>query len=153
VAGLRKGGVMVEWGFGVAILLPLVLKILLPDRKLLLSPRAALFVLATFALGPGLIVNGIFKEFLGLGGARELLEFGRSSTFSPAWWLSDQCDRNCSFASGEAASAFCLVALVFLVREEQRFAVACTTLAFAAIVSLTRIAEGGHFLSDVLIAW
>ena len=28
----------------------------------------------------------------------------------------------------------------------------CASLAFAAAVSLTRIAEGGHFLSDMLIA-
>jgi membrane-associated PAP2 superfamily phosphatase len=153
VEGLRKAGRMVEWAFGIATLLPLALKVLLPYRKLLLAPRATLFVLATFALGPWLLVNGVLKEFWGRARPRALLEFGGQSTFSPAWWISDQCDRNCSFVSGEAASAFCMVALVFLVRREQRAAVACVSLAFAATVSLTRIAEGGHFLSDVLIAW
>ena len=75
------------------------------------------------------------------------------ATFSPVWWFSDQCERNCSFVSGEAASAFWLVALVFLVRKEWRPATAVATLAFAAAISFTRIAAGGHFLSDVLVAW
>lgn len=153
VEGARKAGRMIEWAFGIATVLPLALKVMLPRRKLLLAPRATLFVLATFALGPGLLVNGLLKQFWGRARPRALLEFGGQSTFSPAWWFSDQCGRNCSFASGEAASAFCMVALVFLVRKEQQFAVACISLAFAATVSLTRIAEGGHFLSDVLIAW
>lgn len=153
VESLRKAGRMLEWAFGIATILPLVLKILRPGRKMLLSPRATLFVLATFALGPWLLVNGLLKEFWGRARPRALIEFGGQSTFSPAWWISDQCDRNCSFASGEAASAFCMVALVFLVRKEQRLPVACVSLAFAATISLTRIAQGGHFLSDVLIAW
>ena len=107
----RKAGRMVEWALGIATILPLALKILLPDRRLLLAPRATLFVLATFALGPWLLVNGVLKEFWGRARPRALLEFGGRSTFSPAWWISDRCNRNCSFASGEAASAFCMVAL------------------------------------------
>jgi lipid A 4'-phosphatase len=150
---LRDGGRIVEWAFAALVVAPLLIKILFPHRRLLLPPRATLFVLATFALGPWLIVNGILKAFWGRARPRAILEFGGDATFSPAWWISDQCGRNCSFVSGEAASAFCLVALVFLVRKEWRPAVAAATLAFAAAVSFTRVAAGGHFLSDVLIAW
>jgi lipid A 4'-phosphatase len=124
-----------------------------PRTPLLIPPRATLFVLATFALGPGLIVNGILKEHWGRARPKTLLEFGGDATFSPVWWISDQCARNCSFVSGEAAGAFCLVTLVFLVRKERQPAMAIFTLSFAAVVSLTRIAVGAHFLSDVLIAW
>lgn len=151
--GVRDTGRLVEWIFGLGVVAPLLLKILSPRRRLLLQPRATLFVLATFALGPGLIVNGLLKEHWGRARPRELLEFGGGATFSPVWWISDQCEGNCSFVSGEAASAFCLVCLVFLVRKERRSAVAAITLAFAALVSLTRVATGAHFLSDVLIAW
>lgn len=150
---LRESGRIIEWAFALAVLAPLPIKILFPQHPIQLPPRATLFVLATFALGPGLIVNGILKEYWGRARPRELLEFGGDATFSPVWWISDQCERNCSFVSGEAASAFCLVALVFLVRKESRPATAVATLAFAAAVSFTRIAAGGHFLSDVLIAW
>lgn len=150
---LRQAGHIVEWAFALAIVAPLPLKVLFPQSPLLLPPRATLFVLATFALAPGLIVNGILKEYWGRARPRALLEFGGDATFTPVWWISDQCERNCSFVSGEAASAFCLVALVFLVRQEWRPAMAVATLAFAAAVSFTRIAVGAHFLSDVLIAW
>ena len=150
---LRDGGVVIEWAFGLAVVAPLLIKVISPQLPLLVSPRATLFVLATFALGPGLIVNGILKELWGRARPRAILEFGGDAIYSPAWLISDQCERNCSFVSGEAASAFCLVALVFLVRREWRLPVAAATLAFAAAVSFTRIAVGGHFLSDVLIAW
>jgi lipid A 4'-phosphatase len=149
----RDLGRYVEWAFAIAVTAPLLLKILSPRSRLLVRPRATLFVLATFALGPGLIVNGILKEHWGRARPRALSEFGGDAIFSPAWWISDQCARNCSFVSGEAAAAFCLVALVFLVRKEQRPAMLVFTLSFAATVSLTRIAVGAHFLSDVLIAW
>jgi lipid A 4'-phosphatase len=149
----RNLGRLVEWAFAITFTIPLLLKILLPRSRLLIQPRATLFVLTTFALGPGLIVNGILKEHWGRARPRALLEFGGEAAFSPAWWISDQCARNCSFVSGEAASAFCLVTLVFLVRRERRAAIAVFTLSFAAIVSLARIAAGAHFLSDILIAW
>ena len=151
--GLRVAGRFVEWVFAIAVLLPLLIKLVWPDGELILQPRKTLFVVATFALGPGLIVNGVLKEFWGRARPRAILEFGGHDIFSPVWWMSDQCDRNCSFVSGEAASAFCLFALVFLVSKEWRPAVAIATLAFATVVSFTRIAVGGHFLSDVLIAW
>jgi membrane-associated PAP2 superfamily phosphatase len=151
--GLRKTGVVVEWIFGIAVVLPLAIKVVLPQGRLVLAPRATLFVLTSFALGPGVVVNGLLKEFWGRARPRELVEFGGHAAFSPAWWLSNQCGRNCSFASGEAASAFCLFALVFLVRKDQRTIVACAALAFATAVSLTRIAAGGHFVSDVVGAW
>lgn len=150
---LRETGRIVEWAFAVGVFAPLLIKFLFPQTALLVKPRTTLFVLTTLALGPGLIVNGILKEHWGRARPRAILEFGGDATFSPVWWISDQCERNCSFVSGEAASAFWLIALVFLVRKERRPAVATFTLSFAAAVSLTRIAAGAHFLSDVLIAW
>jgi membrane-associated PAP2 superfamily phosphatase len=150
---LRDVAVGLEWTFAISVLLPLVLKVLFPRVPLLLRPRTTLFVVATFVLGPWLIVNGILKEFWGRARPREILEFGGDATFSPVWWVSDQCEGNCSFVSGEAASAFALVALVFLVRKEWRLATGIATLGFATAVSLARIAAGGHFVSDVLIAW
>ena len=150
---VRNAGLVVEWSFGIAVIAPLAIKLALPDTRLLVKPRATLFVLATLAVGPGIIVNGILKSFWGRARPHVLLEFGGGATFSPVWWVSDQCEWNCSFVSGEAASAFWLVSLVFLVRKEWRPAIAAATLAFAAIVSFTRIAVGAHFLSDVLVAW
>jgi membrane-associated phospholipid phosphatase len=98
-------------------------------------------------------VNGILKDHWGRARPRQILDLGGDAAFTPVWWLSDQCQRNCSFVSGEGASAFWPMAIVFLVPKEWKWPVGIVTLAFAAIVSLARIMAGGHFLSDVLIAW
>ncbi len=150
---VRETGRLVEWALAIGVTAPLLLKFLFPDSQLLVRPRATLFVLISFLIGPGLIVNGILKDHWGRARPRQVVDFGGDAAFSSAWWLSDQCQRNCSFASGEAASAFWLMAIVFLVPQEWKWRVGVATLAFAMLVSLARIAAGGHFLSDVLVAW
>jgi membrane-associated PAP2 superfamily phosphatase len=153
VALVREAGRILEWALAIIVSAPLAIKVLFPDVRLLVRPRASLFVLTSFVLGPGLLVNGLLKEHWGRARPREILSFGGEAEFSPVWWISDQCDGNCSFVSGEAASAFWLVALVFIVPREWRPATAKVTISAAAAISLTRIAAGAHFMSDVLIAW
>ncbi len=150
---VRETGWLVEWLLAIGVIAPLLLKLLFPDSELLVRPRATLFVLVSYLIGPGLIVNGILKDHWGRARPHQIVEFGGDAAFSSVWGLSDQCQRNCSFASGEGASAFWLMAIVFLVPEERRWPVGVVTLAFATLVSLARIAGGGHFLSDVLVAW
>jgi membrane-associated PAP2 superfamily phosphatase len=150
---VRGLGRLVEWVLAVAFVAPLIVKFLAPESRVLVRPRTSLFVLLSFVLGPGLIVNGMLKEFWGRARPEDLVEFGGGASFSPVWWISDQCDRNCSFASGEAASAFWLFSLAFVAPSSWRPAVAVAALAIAAPVSLSRVATGGHFVSDVLTAW
>jgi lipid A 4'-phosphatase len=150
---LRKAAVRLEWALVVAMCAALAAKVVFPDARLPIRPRMTLFVLTSFALGPGLIVNGILKNHWGRARPRQIIDFGGDATFSSVWWISDQCQRNCSFVSGEAASAFWLMAIVFLVPRAWKWPTAILILIFAAAVSLTRIAAGGHFLSDVVIAW
>jgi lipid A 4'-phosphatase len=150
---VREIGRLTEWAVALGFALPLLMKFLAPESRLLVPPRASLFGLGALAIGPGLIVNGILKHFWGRARPREIVEFGGDASFSSVWWISDQCGRNCSFVSGEAASAFWLVALVFVVPRAWRRPVAVVTLTVAAAVSLARITAGGHFVSDVIIAW
>lgn len=150
---VRNLGRLAEAALALSVSLPLLVKLLWPESRLLVRPRSTLFVLSSFALGPGLLVNGLLKDQWGRARPRQLAEFGGEAVFTPAWQIADQCLRNCSFVSGEAASAFWLTALVFLAPRRLRPTVALWTLGAAAAVSYTRIAMGGHFLSDVLIAW
>src|SRR5690606_563997 len=64
-----------------------------------------------------------------------------------------QCQANCSFVSGEASASFWLVAFAFVVPRRWRAGTAIGTLAFALAISINRMAFGGHFLSDVVLAW
>ncbi len=150
---VREIGSIAVWVVGLALAAPPLIKLVAPDSRLLVTPRASLFGLGGLILGPGLIVNGILKEFWGRARPREITEFGGEAVFSQAWAISDQCARNCSFVSGEASSAFWLVSLAFVVPRHWRTTILATTLVIAVAVSFTRLTFGGHFLSDVLIAW
>lgn len=113
-----------------------------------------------FALGPGLVVNGILKRFWGRARPFMTEDFGGSARFSRAWEISDQCARNCSFVSGEMAGASVLaVALLLTLRaNSDRIAPGLVRagqgLAFAipACTALQRVAVGRHYLSDVVIS-
>ncbi|SER22266.1 Membrane-associated enzyme, PAP2 (acid phosphatase) superfamily [Faunimonas pinastri] len=151
---IRHIGQYIEIAVLVGLLLPLLLKLLLPrTRMLVLKAREIFFAVGVFLIGPGLIVNGIFKDYWGRARPRDILQFGGQQHFSPAWFFSNQCDDNCSFVSGEGSTAFWIVVLVFLVPPRWRKATVLATTGFAATVSFTRIAMGGHFLSDVLLSW
>lgn len=113
--------------------------------------RAVLFMLAVLAVGPGLVVNVVFKDHWGRARPRDVVEFGGNREFTPAFVISDQCERNCSFVSGHASLPFAFAALGFLLRR-RRWALYAGAAAFGGLVGLGRIAQGAHFLSDVVFS-
>jgi lipid A 4'-phosphatase len=118
-----------------------------------LDRKALLFILFATAIGPGLLANAILKDHWGRARPVQVSEFGGSRHFTPAAVPSDQCARNCSFVSGDAALGFSLVAFAFLLEPgRQRRRGVAAALAFGGLVGLARIAEGAHFLSDVAFA-
>lgn len=118
-----------------------------------LDRKRLLFLVVAFALGPGLLVNTVFKDHWGRARPYQIEAFGGAKTFTPAALPSRECPTNCSFVSGDAALAFGFVAFAFLLppgRRRRRGEAAA--LAFGGLVGLARIAEGAHFLSDVVDA-
>lgn len=119
------------------------------------STRTALYVLLCVAIGPGLVVNALLKENWGRPRPAQIEDFGGTNRFAPPFLMSDQCARNCSFVSGEAAAAFSLVALGLALPRRSRVrpaALVAAGLAFGAAAGFVRIMQGGHFLSDVVYA-
>jgi lipid A 4'-phosphatase len=131
----------------------LVLKFVAPARVAALPTRVVFFLAASMALGPGIVVNLILKEFWGRVRPVDTDLFGGRFGFRPAWMWGGECESNCSFVSGEASASFWLVALVFVVPVAWRLPTLVATLLWAGIMSANRVAFGGHYLSDVLIAW
>ena len=115
------------------------------------AERAALVLVLSLALGPGLIVNAGFKDHWGRARPSQVVEFGKDRIFTPALLPADQCRRNCSFASGEVAMGFGLVVLSLLVSRRRLLALV-PGLALGGIMAVARMAAGGHFLSDVIFA-
>jgi lipid A 4'-phosphatase len=129
-----------------------IFKIMRPRMKMILSARVSLFLILVFALGPGLLVNGLLKEFWARPRPRALSEFGGTHNFVAWWDPTGTCVKNCSFVSGEASSAFAALALAVLVPAPLRYVAIAVALLYGACVSFIRVAVGAHFLSDVLFA-
>ncbi|ESR25179.1 phosphatase PAP2 family protein [Lutibaculum baratangense] len=115
--------------------------------------RKPIWLLSGLALGPGLIVNGLLKVHWGRPRPVQVDVFGGDAVHRMVWVISDGCDRNCSFVSGEASSSAWLVAAALAAPKPVRPAATAATLLYAGSLSLNRMAFGGHFLSDVVLAW
>lgn len=113
--------------------------------------RSIVFLLLALGLGPGLLVNGLLKPHWGRARPYHLTQFGGSKAFTPALLPADQCRRNCSFVSGDAAMGYFVLAFVF-VTKQRRFAVGALAVGLGTAIGLIRIAQGAHFLSDILFA-
>lgn len=115
-------------------------------------PRAVASVGLVFALGPGLLVNGILKTWIGRARPKQITEFGGDRTFSAAYMPADECARNCSFVSGDVAFAAALLALALLAPAAWRHAAVGAACALTAVTGFYRMATGAHFLSDIVLA-
>ncbi|OCP04260.1 MULTISPECIES: phosphatase PAP2 family protein [unclassified Ensifer] len=133
------------------VLALLVAQMIAPGPRLL-RPHKALFFLTFYALGPGLLIQAL-KRLIGRARPYEILEFGGILPFTPAWQVSGACNRSCSFASGESATAIALVALALLLPAQWRRAAIVALIPLILAFSLNRIVFGAHFLSDVVLAW
>ncbi|PYF08127.1 membrane-associated PAP2 superfamily phosphatase [Rhodobacter viridis] len=119
--------------------------------------RCAAYLAANLLLAPGLLVNGLLKSHVGRARPDQVAEFGGLATFTPAWQVTDQCARNCSFSSGDVALIATLVlgGLVLAWPHLSRLQKSLGTLGGLALVlgtGLLRIALGRHFLSDVVFS-
>ena len=108
------------------------------------------FLLITAAIGPGLTVNSTLKENFGRARPGKIVEFGGEKTFSRAFTISDQCDTNCSFASGHAATGFYFTAIAYVASHLYFVRIYLGALVFGSVIGLSRIMMGGHFASDVI---
>jgi membrane-associated PAP2 superfamily phosphatase len=152
VLWLRSGA---EWITTLLIalsLLALVLKLVLPRRRMLIPGRAAIFILAVYALGPGLLVNGLLKNDWPRPRPNEVVQFGGVERFVAWWDPRSTCEYNCSFVSGEASGAFSLLAPAALVPPPWRGPAYAAAILYGLGVGGLRVVMGGHFLTDVIFS-
>ncbi|TCU11011.1 phosphatase PAP2 family protein [Rhizobium sullae] len=118
-----------------------------------LRARNLKIALASLLLGPGLIANLILKAHWGRPRPIETLNFGGSFDFVQAGSLAGKCMSNCSFVSGEAASAGWLLCLVMLIPQPARTGLFLPILAISILTPLMRLSFGAHYLSDLVLGW
>lgn len=126
----------------------------LHTRQGLFGLQAAqfLFMASCLAIGPGVVTNLAFKDHWGRARPREIVEFGGSKTFTAALVPANQCRKNCSFVCGEASSIFMIFFAAGLMFQRRSALLIGTGLVAGFAAGLIRIAQGGHFLSDVAFA-
>ena len=117
--GLWIGTVLV-----IPAVISLVIKLILPRRKLLMSGRAIVFLMATMALAPGLLVNVVLKDHWGRSRPIDVTQFGGSEHFIAWWDPRGDCPANCAFVSGDVAGAFWTIAPAALAPPQWRAACA-----------------------------
>jgi membrane-associated PAP2 superfamily phosphatase len=113
---------------------------------------AALSIVALLALGPGLVVNTVFKDNWGRPRPADIVQFGGAETYRPAWCPGEP-RQGRSFPSGHAAVGFFVMAPFFVLRRKSpgwaRKALAAG-IAYGMLMGLARMIQGGHFLTDVI---
>lgn len=112
--------------------------------------RNAIFVLLSVVIGPGLVVNALFKDHWERPRPREIVEFGGQLPYAAAPLRGAG---GKSFPCGHCSVGF-LYALGWWIwrRRTPRWAAASLAVGLFAgmALGLGRMAAGGHFLSDVV---
>ncbi len=107
------------------------------------------FVFMAFILGPGVITNTILKDNWGRARPFHIEAFGGTKTFTPALVPSDQCLTNCSFVSGEASTIYMVFFAFAMILPNMRWPLIAAGILAGTASGFVRIAQGGHFISDV----
>src|ERR1700720_3913670 len=148
----RDGAMWIAWGIAAPAIIALVVKLLRPERPLLISGRAIVFLLGTLVLSAGVLTNLTFKSYWGRPRPVVVTQFNGPEQFVPWWDPRGSCDHNCSFFSGEGATAFWTYAPAALAPPAWRPLAYTAATVFGILTSLLRMAFGGHFFTDVAAA-
>ena len=130
----------------------LLIKLILPRRKLLMSGRAVVFLIATMVLAPGLMANVLLKDHWGRPRPIDVTQLGGNEHFVAWWDPRGDCPANCAFVSGDVAGAFWTIAPAALAPPQWRAIAYGAALALGTGMATIRVMAGGHFPSDVIFA-
>lgn len=111
--------------------------------------RMALFVLFSIILGPGLVVNGIFKDHYGRPRPRQIEQFQGHLVYQPPGMPGAE---GKSFPCGHCSVGYLAWVFYFLTRRKRPLlavGILLFAIALGILVGVGRMAAGGHFLSDV----
>lgn len=113
--------------------------------------RKFVYLLCCLIIGPGLLVNIFLKDnSLGRPRPRQIENFGGQHEYAKPFEYSGACKKNCSFTSGHASIGFMLIALFWTTRRREYF---YAGIALGLLLGLMRVAQGGHFPSDVVFSF
>lgn len=117
--------------------------------------RSYLLLFLLLIIGPGLLVNSVFKDNWGRTRPRNVIEFGGHLPFIKVWDRGNRGEGK-SFPSGHASIGFYTFAPYFVFRKRRKqlarvflFVGSC----YGILMGAGRLVQGGHFPSDIVWSW
>ncbi|HEX9973360.1 MAG TPA: phosphatase PAP2 family protein [bacterium] len=114
-----------------------------------------LLIILTLVIGPGLLVNAVFKDHWGRPRPRQVQEFGGTWEFKEVWERGIP-GKGKSFPCGHCSMGFFFITLYYCFKQKHKvlaYASFAFSIALGMFIGFARISQGGHFLSDVLWSW
>jgi lipid A 4'-phosphatase len=113
--------------------------------------KPCLVVVLTFLLGPGLLINGILKNYWGRPRPSEVNVLGGDQEYRKVWQPAGSGGGK-SFTCGHCSVAFAMIsaASFFPTNAAAQLAVFFASAALGIVMGIARMAQGGHFAGDVL---
>jgi len=144
----------IYFGYLLVIVSLVVLSMSYWKESLIKWRKPAFFMLFVMITGPGILVNGTFKEHWGRPRPRDVQQFNGQDKFVKVWVYSGETNGK-SFPSGHASMGFYLsIPFLFLRKRYKKWAwvffIAGTIL--GGLLGFARMSAGGHFTSDVIWA-
>ncbi|MET3842191.1 phosphatase PAP2 family protein [Bradyrhizobium sp. OAE829] len=153
IAGIARDAAMwIAWALALPSLAAIVVKMVRPDLPMFIRARTAVFLLSTILLSAVVLTNLTFKTYWGRPRPVVVTQFNGPQEFVPYWDPRGTCGRNCSFFSGEGATAFWAYAPAALTPPAWRPLAYVAATLFGITTSVLRMAFGGHFFTDVAAA-
>lgn len=117
------------------------------------AKRKIIFVFLLFFLVPGLIVQ-TSKVVWGRPRPVEITQFGGTfdflTPFEPRFDRAGNKNSTNSFPSGHAANAFYMIFPFYVAKKRKALIFGSFGLVYGILMAITRVVQGGHFLSDVV---
>src|SRR5205823_3931456 len=149
---VRRAAMWVAWAFTAPAIVALIVKLIRPEKPLLISGRAVVFLLSTILMTAILLPDVVIKHHWGRPRPIATTQFNGSQAFKP-WWQARTDDwHSTSFLSGEAATAFWTYAPAALAPPALRPVAFIGATIFGLTIGILRMAFGAHYASDVLAA-
>lgn len=149
---LREAGLWISALVVAPAVAAIVWKLVRPRVPMLIPGRAAILLIVTLALGPGVIVNLGLKDYWSRPRPVDVTQFGGQERFVPWWDPRGDCDKNCSFVSGDVSGAYWTMAAAAVAPAAWQPLAYAGALVFGSAMGLLRMMAGGHFASDVFFA-
>lgn len=114
--------------------------------------RHAAFVFLTLVIGPGFLVNTVFKDHWGRPRPKMVTEF-RGQLEYQCFYEKGIRNSGKSFPCGHSSMGYYFVVLYFLARRHRkviRFSLLAGAMLYGTVIGVARMASGAHFASDVL---